>query len=178
MRYRIRLTGCLIFEIRRLMGCQTLLMVLTDLRFPWEELKSMRFLLSLAAVVALLVSAEACHCSHRVSKCCSAPCASTCSPCGASACDSGCSSGSCGGASSCGTWETVSRMVMVPTMVTETRTVTVNVPTQEQRQGTRTVCKTVFEPKEETYTVMVPTTEQREGTRTVCNTVAEPKEET
>ena len=66
----------------------------------------------------------------------------------------------------------------MPQMVTETRTVTVNVPTQEQREGMRTVYKTVYDPKEETYTVMVPYTEEREATRTVCKTVVDPKEET
>ncbi len=49
---------------------------------------------------------------------------------------------------------------MVPQTVTETRTVTVNVPVQEQRQGTRTVCKTVYDSQEQSYTVMVPATPQ------------------
>ncbi|MCP4171364.1 MAG: hypothetical protein GY758_11395, partial [Fuerstiella sp.] len=55
-------------------------------------------------------------------------------------------------------------------MVTETRTITVNVPHREQRQGTRTVCKTVNDQVEQTYTVCVPYQEQVQGTRTVCKT--------
>ena len=139
----------------------------------------MRLILSLALVVSMTASAQAGGCfGKKTSKCCSAPCATSCSPCGASACGSGCGDSGCGsasgcGASACGTWETVEKTVLVPQMVTETRTVTVNVPVQEERQGTRTVCKTVSEPQEQTYTVMVPYTEERQGTRTVCKTVTE-----
>ena len=45
------------------------------------------------------------------------------------------------------------------------------VPHKEERQGTRTVCRTVWEDVEQTYTVCVPVKEERQGVRKVCRRV-------
>jgi len=112
-------------------------------------------------------------------------CASSCGGCGAvsdcGVCDGGgCGTSSCGvsssscGTSSCGgTWETVEDTIMVPQTVMQTKTITVNVPTQEQRQGSRTVSKTVYDTQEESYTVCVQKQETREIQVPVTTQVAQ-----
>jgi hypothetical protein len=99
------------------------------------------------------------------------------------------------------TYKTVERTVMVPTMVTENRTVDVvecraeqrqhtytvhrpvaetqtiacqiTVPTYETRTQTvnYTVCRPVMTTQQREYTVMVPQTETRQATRPVCRMV-------
>ena len=68
--------------------------------------------------------------------------------------------------------------VVVPQTVMQPKTMTVMVPHKEQRQGSRTVCKTVYNTVNEQYTVMVPHQEQRQGTRTVCKTVYDSRQQT
>ena len=121
---------------------------------------------------------------------------------------------SCGTQASCGTCDTgacdlapapepemVEKTIMVPTTVTETRTIqvteckletrqrtytvmkrvpktetvtrnyTVMVPKQETKTVNYTVCRPVYSEKTQQYTVKVPYTEMREATRRVCKRV-------
>jgi len=120
-------------------------------------------------------------------------------------CGSCCAVATCGACGTCQTCQTacktVEKTIMVPTMVTENRTVQVVECTTEQRERTYTVnhlvpethtvsydycvmvpetrtrtvnytvCKPVMETKTREYTVMVPHTETKHGTKQVCKLV-------
>ena len=67
--------------------------------------------------------------------------------------------------------------VSVPVQQAREETYSVMVPVQVERNGMRTVRRTVVEPKEQTYTVMVPVQVARQATRTVTKTVYDTQEQ-
>ena len=95
---------------------------------------------------------------------------------GGGCCDQGCNNSPCQSAGACQTtYQSVERTIMVPTMVSETRSVNVTECRAEQRETSCTVYRNVPETRQVSYqyTVMVPQTRTRTINYTVCKPVME-----